>query len=244
MAEHPWGRGGNLVRLQELALLLGYPEGELGRLGCAVTHRSFSNEATPSPPHNERLEFLGDAVLDLLVAEELMKAHPEVPEGDLSRLRAGLVNAHNLAGLARHLEVGSVLRLGRGEEKSGGRRKDSLLADAYEAILGAVYLDLGLDAVRRRVCLDLGADIGRGTVPVPEMDHKSALQEWVQARHQSAPSYRLLREEGPDHEKLFFVEVLVMDSVAGLGQGRSKKAAERDAARVALMGLRRSGGAN
>jgi ribonuclease-3 len=244
VAEHPWGRGGNLDRLHEIAALLGYAEGELGRLACAVTHRSYSNEATPSPPHNERLEFLGDAVLDLLVAEELMKAHPNVPEGDLSRLRAGLVNAHNLAGLARLLDIGIVLRLGRGEERSGGRRKDSLLADAYEAILGAVYLDLGLDAVRRRVCLDLGADIGRGTVPTPEMDHKSALQEWVQARHQAAPSYRPLREEGPDHEKLFFVEVLVMDSVVGLGQGRSKKSAERDAARMALLALRRPEGAD
>ena len=151
MADHPWGRGGNLVRLAELARILGYPEGELGRLECAVTHRSYANETTPAPSHNERLEFLGDAVLDLLVAEELMNAHPDVPEGDLSRLRAGLVNAHNLAGLARNLEVGSVLRLGRGEQKSGGRRKESLLADAYEAILGAVYLDLGMDVLIKYV---------------------------------------------------------------------------------------------
>ncbi len=237
MADHPWGRGGNLVRLAELARILGYPEGELGRLECAVTHRSYANETTPAPPHNERLEFLGDAVLDLLVAEELMTAHPDVPEGDLSRLRAGLVNAHNLAALARNLEVGSVLRLGRGEQKSGGRRKESLLADAYEAILGAVYLDLGIDAVRHRVRLDLGKDIVRGTVPLPEKDYKYALQEWVQARRQPAPGYRLVRQEGPDHETEFFVEVVVMGDVVGEGRGRSKKAAERDAARVALATL-------
>ena len=237
VGDHEWGRGGDLAHLREVAGRLGYDGDALGHLGRAVTHRSYSNEATPSPPHNERLEFLGDAVLDLLVAEELMAAHAEVPEGDLSRLRAALVNSHALAELAKRLDLGRVLRLGRGEEGSGGRRKESLLADAYEAMLGAVYLDLGLEAVRARVMADLGDQIRAGVVPSAEVDYKSALQEFVQARHQTAPVYRLIRSEGPDHEKVFFVEVLVCDQQVALGQGRSKKLAERNAAQGALNTL-------
>jgi len=235
--EHEWGREGDLAHLREVARRLGYEPDSLGYLRRAVTHRSYSNEATPSPPHNERLEFLGDAVLDLLVAEELMAAHADLPEGDLSRLRAGLVNSRTLATLAKRLDLGRLLRLGRGEESSGGRRKESLLADAYEAILGAAYLDLGLEAVRARVIEDLGEQIRAGVVPSAEVDHKSALQELVQGQHQTAPVYRLIRTEGPDHDKTFFVEVLVMDQQVALGEGRSKKLAERDAACAALRKL-------
>ena len=155
-SDHPWGRAGNADLLNKLALEVGYVSGEIGNLMVAVTHKSFANEALAPLDHNERLEFLGDAVLDLVVAEALMKAHPTVPEGDLSRHRATLVSARSLAEVANILDLGAVLRLGRGEQRSGGRQKESLLADAFEAVVGAIYLDHGLDAVQHFVLAHLG----------------------------------------------------------------------------------------
>ncbi len=227
------------IPLQTLADLLGYGEGDLGHLEVAVTHKSYANEAGGTA-HNERLEFLGDAVVGLLVAELLMAAHPTLEEGRLSRLRASLVNSRSFADVARrHLDLGPTLRLGRGEEQSGGRDKDSLLADAYEAVLGAVYLDLGLEAVRILVDDHLGQQIRTSEVRAAHRDYKTVLQEVAQARFHRPPVYEVVEERGPDHEKEFEVEVTISGQLYGRGGGRSKKGAERQAARVALERLAR-----
>jgi ribonuclease-3 len=228
------------VRLESLAAALGYPSGPSERLAQALTHRSFANEAATGI-HNERLEFLGDAVVGLLVAEALMEALPTVTEGTLSRLRASIVNARSLADLARERDLGHLLRLGRGETRTGGREKDSLLADAYEAMIGAVYLDLGLEQARRIVRLDTAARVLAGDSSASARDHKTQLQEWVQARLQATPVYRLLEAEGPDHDKVFTVEVEIEGGIACRGIGRSKKSAERAAAGAAWEALSRAG---
>jgi ribonuclease-3 len=228
------------VRLESLAAALGYADGPSDRLAQALTHRSFANEAATGV-HNERLEFLGDAVVGLLVAEALMEALPSVAEGTLSRLRASIVNARSLADLARDRGLGQLLRLGRGETRTGGREKDSLLADAYEAMIGAVYLDLGLDQARRVVRLDTAARILAGDASAAARDHKTQLQEWVQARLQATPVYRLLEAEGPDHDKVFTVEVEIEGGITCRGVGRSKKTAERAAAAAAWEALGRAG---
>ena len=222
--------------VSELARLLGYADGASGRLLVAVTHTSFANEAEDPTEHNERLEFLGDAVLGLLVADALMEAHPSLEEGRLSRLRASLVNAKSLADVARdHLDLGRLLRLGRGEQQSGGRSKDSLLADAYEAVLGAVYLDLGLPAAEHLVRAHLGRQIADLEVRAAHRDYKTTLQELVQARFRTRPEYVVVGEEGPDHEKLFEVSLRVCGEEVARGRGRSKKTASRAAAREACL---------
>ncbi len=225
------------LELQALAVTLGYPAGETGRLPAALTHKSFANEAEPPEDHNERLEFLGDAVVGLLVGHGLMEAHPDAPEGQLSRLRAGIVNARSLAETAREMGLGRLLRLGRGEELTGGRDKDNLLADACEALIGAVYLDLGLDAASRTVGRLLGERIARAETDIADRDFKTALQELVQARYQTTPTYRLVGEKGPDHDKEFTVELSVGGELLAVGVGRSKKQAERAAAREAMRRL-------
>lgn len=228
------------ARLESLSLELGYSGGPSARLAQALTHRSYANEAATGS-HNERLEFLGDAVVGLLVAEALMEALPSVAEGTLSRLRASIVNARTLAELARARGLGQILRLGRGEMRTGGREKDSLLADAYEAMVGAVYLDLGLEHARRLVRTDTASRISAGESSANARDHKTQLQEWVQARLQSTPLYRLIEAEGPDHDKTFTVEVVIEGAVTCRGTGRSKKAAERLAAEAAWEELTRTG---
>jgi ribonuclease-3 len=224
--------------MASLAKGLGYPEGQVGRLPQALTHKSHANEAG-TDAHNERLEFLGDAVVGLLVAEALMESFPEATEGRLSRLRASMVNARSLAELARARGLGGMIRLGRGEARTGGREKDSLLADAYEALIGAVYLDLGLENARAVIRADTAPRIAEGDGAAT--DYKTQLQEWVQATLQTTPAYRLLGTEGPDHEKAFTVEVVVDDDVRCVAVGRSKKAAERAAAALAWEALERGG---
>jgi ribonuclease-3 len=228
---------GDRAGIAALAHALGYAEGATPLLRQAVTHKSYANEQNGNAPYNERLEFLGDAVLGLVVAEALMKAHPGLEEGKLSRLRASLVNARSLADAARARGVGDVLCLGKGEERTGGREKDSLLADAYEAMLGAIYLDLGLEAARAVVHADFDARIAAGEPAVAHRDHKTALQELAQARYGEAPDYRLVDESGPDHDKQFSVETWIDGACVGRGQGRSKKQAERRAAREAWRTL-------
>ena len=232
--DHPWGRGGNrdvFIRIAEVAC---YPDGEQGQLLVAVTHKSFANEALEQVEHNERLEFLGDAVLDLVIAEALMVAHPALPEGDLSQRRAALVSSRSLAQIANTLSLGDVLRLGRGEARSGGRNKESLLADAFEAVIGAIYLDLGLDVVKQFILMHFGDRISREDVRTVDVDYKTRLQEVTQKAFHCGPLYTIKNESGPDHAKVFTVEVEVAGDVAGVGQGRSKKAAERAAAADAL----------
>jgi ribonuclease-3 len=217
---------------------IGHSFGYPGLLQESLTHRSFSNEQPCRDfPHNERLEFLGDAVLDLVISHLVFRSFPRLPEGELTRIRAEVVSEKALAVLARSLELGHFLRLGRGEERSGGRDKDSLLADTFEAVLGAVFLDGGFEAARgviERLFADSVAQSARRKVGV---DHKTRLQEILQARYGKTPEYVLLHAEGPDHERIYLVEARFGGKAIGSGRGRTKKKAEQEAARQALAGL-------
>ena len=197
----------------------------------AITHRSYTNEVARelSAPvrDNERLEFLGDAVLDLVVSTELMRRFPDANEGKLSRMRAAIVHEGALAELARRTQLGAALRLGRGEERSGGRDRTSLLADAFEAVVGAVYLDSGFERVSDVVVPLLDFESGDR---LADTDAKTELQQRFQAEHKMTPRYRLVTSEGPEHDKWFVVEVVVDGQVLGQGSGRSKKQAEQQAA--------------
>ncbi|NCY15530.1 MAG: ribonuclease III [Actinobacteria bacterium] len=201
----------------------------------ALTHRSWCAENAGSRS-NERLEFLGDAVLGLIVTDHIFTAHPEMPEGSLAKLRAAVVSEPTLAAVAAELGVGACLRLGKGESASGGREKASILSDAMEAIIGAVYVDGGLDAARP-VVLDLFGDrISIEAIGPGSADFKSQLQEILARRSEGAPVYEL-SDEGPDHDKRFFARVHVDGLVIGEGEGRSKKLAEQAAAQAAFMRL-------
>jgi ribonuclease-3 len=206
----------------------------------SLTHKSFSNERPgESVPDNERLEFLGDAVLDLVVSRGIFHDFPALPEGELTRIRAEVVSEKGLAAIARELNLGSCLLLGRGEERSGGREKESLLADALEALLGAVFCDGGFDRVSSVIEASFGSAVALSASRKAGIDHKTRLQELVQARHGHPPVYVLTRTEGPDHQRLYTVEVRLDDRTIGMGQGRNKKGAEQAAACEALarMGL-------
>lgn len=220
--------------LKAFAERIGF-DGDLGLLREATTHKSHANEAGRPGQHNERLEFLGDAVLELVVSHALMVAHPTLREGDLSRLRASLVNMRSLSEVARRLDLGPVLRLGKGEERTHGREKHSVLADAYEAVIGAIYLSQGLEPARIFIEGQLGERIAAQQTSVAHRDFKTRLQEQAQSRFQVSPTYAIVNEEGPDHAKTFYVEVQVKGSVVGAGSGPSKKQAERAAARQALV---------
>jgi ribonuclease-3 len=204
----------------------------------ALTHKSFINERkTTGGSHNERLEFVGDAVLSLVVSEQLAALLPQSSEGALSKHKARLVSESMLAHVARRLRVGDCLRLGRGEELSRGREKDSLLANALEALIAAVYLDGGLESSRRVVIGLLERELRQVVTQQHrpgEDDYKTQVQEWCQRRFDSLPSYKVVRESGPDHDKIFEVEVAVNGKVVGRGTGRSKKEAEQTAAKQAL----------
>jgi ribonuclease-3 len=202
----------------------------------ALTHKSFANE-NRVPDHNERLEFLGDAVLNLIISEHLMRTCPASTEGDLSRFRAAVVSEPALANLARELGLGAYLRLGRGEEQTGGREKDSLLANCLEALIASIYLDAGRDAAEAFI-LRFFEDIVKKTCASPvNLDYKTELQEYCQNKLKQLPEYRIVSESGPDHQKQFTVELLLQGSVSGRGIGRSKKEAEQRAAREALEKL-------
>jgi ribonuclease-3 len=201
----------------------------------ALTHRSYAYE-NGGLPTNERLEFLGDAVLGLIVTDTLYREHPDLPEGQLAKLRAAVVQMRALAGVARDLKLGRYIRLGRGEEGTGGRDKPSILADTLEAVIGAVYLDRGLDAACRLVhqlfdpVIANSAQLGAG------LDWKTSLQELTASELLGVPEYRV-EESGPDHQKLFRATVRVAGRTYGSGQGRSKKEAEQQAAEAAYTGI-------
>jgi ribonuclease III len=227
--------------LTKLETRLGYPFSDKALLMEALRHSSWVNEHFREDLRdNERLEFLGDAVLSLIIGQLLMEKYPEMREGDLSRTRAKLVNEDQLADLARQLDLGRFLMLGKGEAQTDGRNKSSLLADAFEATLAALYLDGGFERalafVNRLFEPLLTARPGRSKNP----DYKSRLQEAVQLRHHEVPVYTVVNETGPDHEKNFCVAM----SVCGLtaeGKGPSKKKAEQDAARAGLERLKNEG---
>lgn len=224
-----------LAALQER---IGYTFRQPALLTLAMTHRSA---VARSGENNEKLEFLGDAVLGLVVSDVLMHRFPHANEGELSKLRAALVNARVLAGKANEIDLGSCLRLGKGEEKSGGRKKESILAAAYEALLGAVYLDGGFDAARVIVAGQFGPGIEISAHERLE-DYKTRLQEITQRRFRETPSYTLVRSTGPDHDKAFVSEIRIGGKLLGRGEGKSKKAAEQEAALQALVLLEKDAG--
>ncbi len=207
----------------------------------ALTHKSFLNErASAIVGHNERLEFLGDAVLSLVMTDHLIERFPALSEGALSKIKARLVSEVCLAEAAKRLGLGEFLRLGRGEELTQGRDKPSLLADALEAVTAAIYLDEGLEAARSFVLRVLGQALAalERQGPSPDgTDYKTQLQEYCQRRFEQLPLYRTTGESGPDHRKEFAVEVLLRGAVWGTGHGLTKKKAEQDAARQALRRL-------
>ncbi|MFH1830168.1 MAG: ribonuclease III [Pseudomonadota bacterium] len=201
-------------------------------------HKSYANEQKlPATEHNERYEYLGDAVLELSISHILMERFPDFPEGELSKLRAAVVNETQLAELARTLDLGEYLYLGKGEDQTGGRDKPSLLSDAFEAILGAIYIDKGFGKAFKVIesiyddVLDRAGGVGF------VRDFKTRLQEISQARFRAVPRYRLQSTYGPDHAKIFEVHLYINDSLMGVGKGPSKKAAEQAAACEALTGL-------
>jgi ribonuclease-3 len=210
---------------------------------AALTHRSYVNEHPGEGlDDNERLEFLGDAVIDLAVSHRLMERFPEASEGELSKMRAAVVDEPGLAGLARAVELGPLLRLGRGEELTGGRDKPSLLADAMEAVVAAVYLEGGLPAVLGLVDRYLGSVFDQASAGTLDRDYKTQLQELAQSRFRLAPRYQVVAELGPDHAKKFEVAVELRGEVVGRATGRSKKDAEQAAARQAIETLAASPG--
>ena len=208
----------------------------------AFVHSSHANEApsdqTP-PSDNERLEFLGDAVLGFVVSQRLFEQYPDLREGELTRLRAALVRRETLARVARGRHLGEFLVLGKGEEDSGGRKRDATLCAAYEAVVGAIYLDQGLEAVEDFVLQDLLGELENVRRSALSKDAKSRLQEWTQAEYGAAPRYRVLESSGPDHARTFAIEVTVMGFRCGVGSGKSKQEASQQAATgaLALLGL-------
>jgi len=221
-----------LTGLQEV---IGFPFEDDSLLREALVHRSYLNE-NPSFPSldNQRLEFLGDAFLDFVAGDYLYRHYPKIREGELTSLRAALVKEETLARFAQTLDLGRYLYLGRGEEESGGRERPSLLADAFEALVGALYLDGGLTTAERFILRFLEPETERIVAQGELRDYKSLFQEEAQRRFQATPLYRTIDERGPDHNKVFTVEVLIEDKVYGRGEGTSKRAAEQEAARQAL----------
>ncbi|MGP3972527.1 ribonuclease III [Streptomyces sp. 8N114] len=235
------GKGGDSAELVDAASSHAILEGRLGYrlesalLVRALTHRSYAYE-NGGLPTNERLEFLGDSVLGLVVTDTLYRMHPDLPEGQLAKLRAAVVNSRALAGVARGLDLGAFIRLGRGEEGTGGRDKASILADTLEAVIGAVYLDQGLEAASELVhrlfdpLIERSSNLGAG------LDWKTSLQELTAAEGLGVPEY-LVSETGPDHEKTFTAAARVGGVAYGTGTGRSKKEAEQQAAEAAWRAI-------
>ena len=222
-------------RLDQVQQLLGVTFDDPSLLLRALTHSSYLNENQECQwGDNERLEFLGDAVSDLLAAEYLYRRFPDWEEGALTALRANLVRSEALGELAAAMGLDKHLLLGRGEEKSGGRKRLALLGDAFEAVVAAVYLDRGMGATRRFLVPRLERQVNALTTEAPVRDAKSRLQEWAQATRHETPSYKTVQESGPDHAKSFSVQVSIGGQVCGEGRGRSKRVAEEAAARNAL----------
>ncbi len=210
---------------------------ELEFLNQAFTHRSFANELGESAENNERLEFLGDSVLGLVVSEYLYESLPDQPEGELARIKSFVVSEASLSEIARGLRVDNFILIGRGEEYSGGRSKKAILADCLEAIIGAYYLDSGFAAAERFVHGMLIPEINKVLENRHAKDYKTLLQEHVQKRLKTYPKYRVVQKTGPDHDRTFWIEVHIGDRSFGAGKGKNKKEAEQEAARLAYEAL-------
>jgi ribonuclease-3 len=244
IASHREDVGTRVIRLRDefddLQARIGYRFRDRGLLEHALTHRSRAAEdASGGVADNESLEFLGDAVLGLVVAHALFERYPDYSEGQKSKIKAQVVSTQSLARHAEQLGLGDHLILGRGEEKTGGRFKQALLADGYEALIAAIYLDGGLDAAARFLQRELKDALDQGaTQNFVGQDYKSALQERLQALGRPLPEYRVSGEAGPDHRKVFSVDVVVAGDVLGSATGKAKKEAEQEAARLALEQIR------
>ncbi len=223
------------MRLEEAEQTIGVVFRDKSLLQRALTHRSYLNEVGyPGWEDNERLEFLGDAVIDCIVAEYLYHKFPEMSEGMLTAIRSNLVRKEALASFARQIRLGEALIMGAGEEQSGGRERDATLCAAFEALVGAIYLDKGLEPTREFVLQFVRQALDRALEQAMTKDAKTRLQEWAQATLHQTPRYVTTGEEGPDHAKVFTVEVYVGNVMAGRGRGGSKQAAARAAAEDAL----------
>lgn len=222
-------------RLKSFEKRLGYSFRKREYLFRALTHKSYANEkGMPPDEHNERYEYLGDAVLELSISHILIETYSKYPEGELSKVRAALVNEVQLAEIARAIALGDFLNLGKGEELTGGREKSSLLADAYEAVLGAIYLDKGLDKAKKVVTKHFKEVIENTGTKGFYKDYKTRLQEVSQSKFRTIPRYRLVKEFGPDHRKTFEINLYIGEEIFGIGRGYSKKHAEQNAAKAAL----------
>lgn len=216
---------------------LGYTFQDRSLLALAFVHRSFVNENRDIITHNERLEFLGDSVLGLLIAEYLYRMLPETPEGELSYLRSRLVEAASCVLYIQKLSVCDYLLLGKGERMNDGRGRDSIIADLFEALIGAIYIDGGIEAARTFLFTHFHSEI-ESIIKQPLRNWKAILQDYCQKRYQHAPSYQVLEESGPDHSKIFKVSVLLQGDTLGSGTGSSKKEAQQAAAADALSRIK------
>jgi ribonuclease III len=230
---------GDLLResLQDFALRFDLPFSNYLLLSRALTHRSYLNEHAEALEDNERLEFLGDAVLDFLVGAWLYNHFPEMAEGELTRLRSALVRTEQLAAFAEQIDLGSVMRLGRGEDEGGGRKRPALLCGTFEALVGALYLDAGMGAVQVFIEPFLQVGVVEILAERRDRDPKSLLQEWVQSQGLGPPVYNTISSSGPEHNKMFEVEVYVSGKPYGRGHGHSKQAAAKAAAHQALHSI-------
>lgn len=219
--------------MEVLEQKLGYKFKNLRLLENALTHSSYANEVRNGITSNERLEFLGDSVLSIIVSDYIFKEFKNIPEGELTKLRASLVCEKSLCAFSRELELGRFLKLGKGEDHNGGRERDSILADAFEAVLAAMYLDGGMEVARKHVMRFVLPELEHTDDEVFK-DYKTALQEIIQRNPEEYVTYILTGESGPDHDKLFEVEVHLNSNVIGKGMGKSKKRAEQMAAKQAL----------
>ncbi len=210
---------------------------ELESLNQAFTHRSFAHESGDTAENNERLEFLGDSVLGMVVSEYLYQELTDQAEGELARIKSFVVSEASLSEIAKRLRVDNFILIGKGEEYSGGRTKKAILADALEAIIGAYYLDSGFMPARRFVRQLLIPEVNKVREDRHAKDYKTLLQEYVQRRLKTYPHYRVVQKTGPDHDRTFWIEVHIGDRSYGAGKGKNKKEAEQDAARLAYEGL-------
>jgi len=222
--------------------VIGYRFSQRKFLNEALTHSSYSNERRgENVQNNERLEFLGDAVLSIAISERLFKQYSDLPEGELTKIRSKVVCEATLSDCAKKLKLGEVMRFGRGEEMTGGRGRASILADAFEALIAAIYLDGGMEASANFVYRQMDLAIKDAISGKVFLDYKTHLQELIQTQRDNRIRYEIIREEGPDHCKVFHTQVLLNEEIVGAGQGRSKKEAEQEAARAAIASLELSG---
>lgn len=224
--------------LKEFEKLLSYSFRRREHLKRALMHKSYANEnGYPPTDHNERYEYLGDAVLELAISHMLFEHLPDQPEGELSKLRAAIVNEKQLALIAKDVNLGKFMYLGKGEDQTGGRDKPSLVSDTFEAVFGAVYLDRGFKHAQKVIRRHFKETVDEVAKKGFYQDYKTRLQEVAQERFRTIPRYKLVGEFGPDHSKMFEIQLFIGSKLYGIGRGLSKKAAEQDAARETLAKL-------